>query len=150
MTDPHRVEWRWLLMGPGLGLVCGFVTVTLLYAVPLLLAAPLAAVVIAPIVGGLAGGPVGAGVGLVAGLPFVFLVGPDLPLRVAARRACVLGATMPPVVLLLASAWLPWSGVFAAPSFTWVGGFPYVAAAFLGGLTAEAAVRLDMPRSPVS
>jgi hypothetical protein len=153
VTAGYRVEWRWLLMGPLLGYYSGLVAVSLLVGVPLLATAPILAPLVALPAGALLGGPVGAGVGLVAGVPLAFLVGPHLPLATASRRAYVLGALLPPLVLLLAVTLWPvrqWFDESLGPALDWLGPFPYLAATVLGGVTAARTARIDMPRSPVS
>ncbi|PKH40335.1 hypothetical protein SAMN05192575_11089 [Nocardioides alpinus] len=148
MTGGYRVEWRWFLMGPLLGYVSGLVAVALVGVLPwpplLLLTVPL---------GLLVGGPIGAAVGLVAGVPLALLVGPHLSLRTAVFRAAALGAVMPPAVLLLGVALvpaLPWTDGGLASSITWLGAYPYGAAAVLGGLVAARTAQVDMPRTGLS
>jgi hypothetical protein len=153
VSHPYRVEWRWVAMGPLLGFFCGLVTVGLLLGVPLLLSAPLAALVLVTPVAVVVGGPIGASVGLVAGLPLALLVGSHLPLAVAARRARLLGAALPPVVMTMAVAWVPdapWIGFRIGPTLSSLGPYPYVAAAVLGAITSEITARVDMPRAAVS
>lgn len=151
MTGRYRIEYRWILMSPLLGYFSGLVSTAVLVGVPFMaLMGPLAPIfgVIAGIVGG---GPIGAGVGLVAGMPLALLVGPHLPLRTAVRRAGVLGAVVPPVVLLGSVYWLPawWLGLDVLEQAHFAE-WPYLAAAFMGALVATRTVRVDMPRTDVS
>ena len=146
MTAHHRIEWRWLLMGPLLGYFSGLVVVAatgLAFPPFLLVTIPFGAVV---------GGPVGAAVGLVACLPLVFLVGPHLPVVTAERRALALGAVVPPLVLLVVplSRVTTWIGLGPLSAWGWAELYVYGATAVLGGITAARTAVVDMPRTEVS
>ena len=153
MNVSHRMEWRWIVMGPLLGYFSGLVATTVLVGVPFLaLMGPFSIPygVVAGIVGG---GPMGAVVGLVAGLPLAVLVGPDLPLRTAVNRAGLLGAALPPLVLVGAVLWWPeawWFGFSTKENLMTFGWWPYPLAALLGYLVSTRTALVDMPRPPVS
>lgn len=109
MTTSYRPEYLWLLMGPVIGAFAGAVVATLTIWVMVLwdpaswsgIGGGLAAGFYLGLIGG---GTVGGGVGFVAGVPLVFLLGQHLAPDVARRRAHVLGAVLPPIVLLLGPA----------------------------------------------
>ena len=101
--------------------------------------------------GGIYGGIVGAAVGLVVGVPLVFLVGRHLPRDVARRRAYVLGAVLPPLILLVGVV------VLLDVRLSWPHGedlwslLPLAGAALMGGrLAAWVAGMDDLPKPDVA
>lgn len=147
VTGGRRVEWRWLLMGPGIGYVAGLVAGAafgLFFPTLLLVTVPIGLVV---------SGPIGAVAGLLTAAPMVFLVGPDLPRAVAEKRAALLGGLVSPVSLLVVLTCLPvpaWADLGFGLPHTALEVYPYLVAAGLGAVMADRAVRLDMPRDRVS
>lgn len=146
MSAHHRIEWRWLPMGPLLGYFSGLVVVsaTGLVCPPLLVVTIPFGIVI--------GGPIGAAVGLVACVPLILLVGPHLSVKTAERRAMALGAVVPPLVLLampLAQVTTR-TGIGPMPTSGWPWLYVYGGTAVLGGITAARTARIDMPRTEVS
>ncbi len=108
MPDRYRPQFQWLLMGPALGAFSGAVVATLLvWGVALsetrsmTVSDLLLGAAFGLYLGGVYGGICGIAVGLVLAVPLVFLVGRHLPRDVARRRAYVLGAALPPVILLV-------------------------------------------------
>lgn len=107
MSDRYRPQFLWLLMGPMIGAFSGAVVGTVLvWSVALAEASSLTTsdvllgLVFGLYLGGVYGGCCGIAVGLVVAVPLVFLVGRHLPRDVARRRAYVLGAVLPPLVLV--------------------------------------------------
>lgn len=88
------------------------------------------------------GGMVGALTGLLVGLVMTFALGGHLPAAAERRRALVLGAVLPPLVLVAAISLLAGSPFIPRP----VDLVPLAASVFLGGPLARWAARFKLPR----
>lgn len=88
------------------------------------------------------GGMVGALTGLLVGLVMTFALGSHLSVAVERRRALVLGAVVPPLVLMAVISLVSGSPFVPGP----VEVVPLAASMVLGGLLARWAARFKLPR----
>jgi peptidoglycan/LPS O-acetylase OafA/YrhL len=89
------------------------------------------------------GGMLGAVTGLLVGFVMTFALGSHLHPEVERRRALVLGAVLPPLVLVAAASIVSGQPVTPGP----VELVPLAASMFLGGLLARWAARFKPPRA---
>lgn len=157
MSVGCRPQFLWLLIGPFLGAFSGAVVGTVLvWGVALFGSSSPGwgdigtGILIGLGIGGIAGGLVGTGVGFVASVPLVFLVGRHLPRDVARHRAYVLGATLPPLTLLLGTGMFLDASLSPPRAEDLLALLPLLGAALLGSRLAAWAAGMDDPTRPVS
>lgn len=157
MPPTYRPQFLWLLFSPLLGAFAGAVVATVLvWGVALTQAGSLTVsdlatgAVMGLVLGGIYGGIAGAAVGAVLAIPLVFLVGRHLPRDVARRRAYVLGAVLPPVILLAGVVVLLDARVSWPEGEEFWGLLPLAGAAITGSRLAGWLAGMDDVERPVS
>jgi len=149
MVDLYRPQPFWMLKGTLLGVASGSLVASGLLITDVLTRTEYPDTAYVPegvasaiSLGVFFGGMLGALTGLLAGFVMTFALGSHLPAQVEQRRALVLGAVLPPLVLVTAISLASGSPFIPGP----VELVPLAASMFLGGLLARWASRFKLPR----